>query len=447
MEKTLYLECSSGISGDMAVAALLDLGGNQEKLEAALQSLPITGFRTEISRVKKAGIDCCDFNVILDHAHENHDHDMHYLYGHEHHHDGGDHEKEHHFEHHHEHSDGGHGHGGSQHAEEEHTHHHHHAHTGLAEIRGIIARGELTEAAKALAVRIFEILARAEAKAHDTDMEHVHFHEVGAVDSIVDIVAAAVLFDDLGIDRVIVPSISEGCGTVRCQHGILPVPVPAVLNIAQAEKLPLQILPDRRGELVTPTGAAFVAAVRTDSQLPKRFRIVKTGLGAGKRAYEVPSIVRAMLIEEDGGQSEAEIVKLEANVDDCAGEQLGFVMDRLFENGARDVSFVPCYMKKNRPAWLINVICMPQDVKTLEEILFEDTTTIGIRRIPLMRSVLNREIRTVQTKYGSARIKEVQLGDRKKFYPEYNDVAELARKNHLPYDEAVRVVMEQSKYL
>ena len=258
--KSLYLECKSGISGDMAVAALLDLGADKAVLQKVLDSMPLEGFKTEISRVQKSGIDVCDFNVILEH--DNHDHDMAYLFGdgsscHEHAHEhehSHEHEGHHHHEHehHHEHDaqfceehchdygDEAHTH---EHHHEEHHHehgeHHHHEHRGLAEIQKIIAGTDMTEKARQLALKIFDILAEAESKAHNKPKNEVHFHEVGAVDSIVDIVALAVCFDNLGIDNVIVPEMCEGTGTVRCQHGVLPVPVPAVSNIAAAYKLPV----------------------------------------------------------------------------------------------------------------------------------------------------------------------------------------------------------------
>lgn len=277
MEQTLYLECYSGISGDMTVAALLDLGADEEVLRQVLDSLPVQGFRIEINRVMKSGIDACDFNVILE-GNDNHDHDMEYLYGHLHH---GEHTDSHTHTH-------------------EHQHTHSHAHRGMREIREIIEKGDMTEGARRLAFSIFSILAEAESKAHHVPVEEVHFHEVGAVDSIVDIVAVAVCLDNLNIKNVIVPELWEGKGTVRCQHGILPVPVPAVMNIMQAYGLPVQIT-DITGELVTPTGAAIVAAIRTSGSLPLKFIIKKTGLGAGKREYECPGILRAMLIEEKEG--------------------------------------------------------------------------------------------------------------------------------------------------
>lgn len=309
MGQTMYLECYSGISGDMTVAALLDLGADKEVLLKVLESLPVQGFRVEINRVMKSGIDACDFNVILGEQ-DNHDHDMEYLYGHmhgeehshehthevdnhsqeyNHTHEAHNHSHEHIDEHHHTHHDNHH------HSE---GHHHHHVHRGMKEIREIVNQGDMTERAKKLTLRIFTILAEAESKAHNVSVEDVHFHEVGAIDSIVDIVAIAVCMDNLDITNVIVPELWEGRGTVRCQHGILPVPVPAVCNIMQAHALPMRIT-EIMGELITPTGAATVAAVQTSNRLPKSFSIKKIGLGAGKRQYECPGILRAMLIEEN----------------------------------------------------------------------------------------------------------------------------------------------------
>lgn len=285
-ENKLYLECYSGISGDMTVAALIDLGADEKVLREALESLPVSGFEIEIKRVIKSGINACDFHVVLDAAYENHDHDMEYLHGHEHMHGEGQiHGYEHTLE-----EDYAHSH------KEVHSHHHH-EHRGLQEIREIIEKGQMTEGARKLALKVFEILAQAESKAHNMPVEQVHFHEVGAVDSIVDIVAAAVCLDNLGIKEVVVPLLYEGVGTVRCQHGILPVPVPAVANIMSMYRLPVRIV-DAEGEFITPTGAAIVAAVKTSGTLPDDFSIIKTGIGAGKRNYERPGILRAMVIRE-----------------------------------------------------------------------------------------------------------------------------------------------------
>ena len=440
--KSLYLECASGISGDMAVAALLDVGADEAALRKALDSIPARGFTVEISRVKKAGIDCADFNVILDEAHENHDHDMDYLFGHE---TDGEYS-----EHHHGHD----GTGGHEHHHEEKSHahdggHHHveHEHRGMAEITAIINGTDMTDGARSLALKIFGILAEAESKAHGIPAEQVHFHEVGALDSIVDVIALAVCFDSLNVSRVYVPSLFEGGGTVRCQHGILPVPVPAVAQIAGQYALPLS-LSGEPGEFITPTGAAFVAAVRTDGALPRTVRIVRTGLGAGKRTYRRPSILRAFIIEENGEQNGIEhdtIIKLEANIDDCTGETLGFVSERLFEAGALDVHFIPCFMKKNRPAYILCVLCKAEKTAELERLIFLNTTTIGIRRCEMERSVLPRKIVPVKTKWGSADVKVIDVFGAKRFYPEYESVRALSLENKADFASVYREVVNAAE--
>lgn len=302
MSEMLYLECSSGVSGDMAVASLLDLGTSEQKAAReravldVLNSLPVRGFEVRISRVLKSGIDACDFDVVLDAEHENHDHDMEYLHGSAHEHASvpcsGDGHARHHSDATHAHP---HEHGHAYpHA---HLHHHSHEHRNLADVNAIIDGSSATPHAKEIARSIFAVIAEAEAKAHAKPVDQVHFHEVGAVDSIADILAFAVCLDHLGVTDVVVTELAEGKGHVRCQHGIIPVPVPAVVNIVSVHGIPLRIL-DVQGELVTPTGAAIVAATRTRAALPDRFVVKSAGLGAGKRAYETPGIVRAMLIEE-----------------------------------------------------------------------------------------------------------------------------------------------------
>ncbi len=416
MAKTLYLECYSGISGDMTVGALLDLGADQRLLEEQLRSLPVSGFEIEISRVKKSGLDACDFRVVLDKEHENHDHDNEYLYGHGHNH-------EHHYHH---------------------AHTHDHIHRGLPEIREIILHSGITERAKKTALAIFQVLAEAEAKAHGTSIDEVHFHEVGAVDSIVDIVAAAVCLDNLAVDEVIVPELYEGRGTVRCQHGIIPVPVPAVVHIAGEHGITLHMT-DTEAELVTPTGAAIVAAVRTADRLPKRYKILRTGMGAGKRDYGRTSILRGMLIEPDTEEAADSVYKLESNIDDCTGEALGYVMDRLFEAGARDVNYIPVYMKKNRPAYQLNVICSEETVPRIEEIIFKETTTIGIRRVRMERTVMRREIRTLTTSLGEAKVKVCRLGCSDiRVYPEYESAADISREKKLPYQDVWRQLQKEA---
>ncbi|MEY8459912.1 LarC family nickel insertion protein [Eggerthellaceae bacterium 24-137] len=301
MTKLLYLECTSGISGDMVAAALLDAGASEEAVRRALDSLDVEGFSVEITRVRKSGLDVCDFNVVLDVAHENHDHDMAYLHGRDHARvqdhghaceRGRDHEHGHGHDHDHVHGHGDdarHSHGNG------HSHGEHH-HRGPCEIAALIDGAAMTEGAKTIAHAVFGYVAAAEARAHGVPVEEVHFHEVGAVDSIADIVAIAVAADDLACDGVVVADLPCGYGTVRCQHGLIPVPAPATAFIAEAAGLPLAPI-DVEGELVTPTGAAVAAALRTHDALPERFAIRAIGAGAGKRAYDTPGILRAMIIE------------------------------------------------------------------------------------------------------------------------------------------------------
>ena len=420
MSKTLYLECYSGISGDMTVAALLDLGADREVLKESLKSLPVGGFRTEITRVKKSGLDACDFSVILEQ--DNHDHDMEYLHGSEksytgHH----EHSHEVNHEHHHGHT---------------HSHEHPHEHRGMKEITEIIQKSEMTARAKKMAMRVFDILAQAESKAHGVPVEEVHFHEVGAVDSIVDIAAIAICMDNLDISNVIVPVLYEGTGFIRCQHGQIPVPVPAVTHIAETHKLKLKIT-DIQGELVTPTGAAVVAAFRTSDRLPEDFTILKTGIGAGKRQYRCPGILRAMLIRETTDLQIKDIIwKLETDMDDCGGEMMGHAMNLLMANGAREVHYAPIYTKKNRPAYTLTVICKESEREKLENLIFSETTTIGIRRVEMERTILQREIQKKDTPVGTAIVKACTLPDGNiRYYPEYENVAELAERNQLSFRE------------
>lgn len=420
MSKTLYLECYSGISGDMTVAALLDLGADREVLKESLKSLPVGGFRTEITRVKKSGLDACDFSVILEQ--DNHDHDMEYLHGSEKSYTGHyEHSHEVNHEHHHGHT---------------HSHEHPHEHRGMKEITEIIQKSEMTVRAKKMAMRVFDILAQAESKAHGVPVEEVHFHEVGAVDSIVDIAAIAICMDNLDISNVIVPVLYEGTGFIRCQHGQIPVPVPAVTHIAETHKLKLKIT-DIQGELVTPTGAAVVAAFRTSDRLPEDFTMLKTGIGAGKRQYRCPGILRAMLIRDTTDLQIKDIIwKLETDMDDCGGEMMGHVMNLLMANGAREVHYTPIYTKKNRPAYTLTVICKESEREKLENLIFSETTTIGIRRVEMERTILQREIQKKDTPVGTAIVKACTLPDGNiRYYPEYENVAELAERNQLSFRE------------
>jgi len=315
MPNKLYLECYSGISGDMTVAALLDLGADQQVLLEGLESLNLPGYQLKIGRVKKNGIDACDFDVILDepehdhdHDHEHHhehdhdhEHEHHHEHEHEHHHEHEhehhhDHEHEHHHDHDHEHH---HEHDHEHHHDHDHEHHHHHdhVHRNIGDIFAIIDQSKISDQAKQTAKDIFRIIAAAESKAHGIAEDQVHFHEVGAVDSIVDIVSAAICLDNLDITEAVVSDLYEGCGYVHCQHGLMPVPVPAVVNIAADNALRLR-LTQTRGEMITPTGAAIAAYLSKGGKLPESFVIEKIGLGAGKKDFATANILRAFLIRD-----------------------------------------------------------------------------------------------------------------------------------------------------
>ncbi len=408
MGRTLYFECISGISGDMAVAAMLDLGADEGTLLRIIDGMGL-GCSISIKDVEKSGLRARDFDVILEE--DNHDHDMGYLYG----------------NHHHEHEHG----------------HHHHNHRHYTDIVDIIRSANLTPRAESIALRILRILGEAESEAHGVPLDEVHFHEVGAVDSIVDIVSLAVCIDLLDVDEVCFSELYEGTGTVRCQHGVIPVPVPAVVNIVRAHDIPLRIT-GSMGEYVTPTGAAFAAAVRTRER-PASFSIGQVGLGAGKRESERSGILRAMIIEPEG--TIGRVVKLECNVDDCTGEELGYTMERLFAAGARDVCYSPVFMKKNRPAWLLTVICGEELRRDLEDIIFRETTSIGIRRTYVDRTILDRDIVRVGTPYGEVSVKVCRSEGLVRYYPEYEDVAGIARSNGIPYREVYDLAVDACRRL
>ena len=504
MGKTLYLECYSGISGDMTVGALLDLGAREEALREALEALPLKGYEIRIGRTKKCGIDACDFDVILeeedehlqgepvyshehshgehsyaDHFHEEHDH-THAQEFHEHAHEGGTHFHNHshthgpeahacHHDHDHDHT----------HGPEAHAHHHDHVHRHYADIMHMLDEAPLKPEVRTLAKKIFRIVGEAESQVHATPLEEVHFHETGAVDSIVDIVGAAACAVDLGITETYLSTIYEGQGHVWCQHGRIPVPAPAVAGIAAAEELDLAIT-NASGEMVTPTGAAIAAALRTKKGRPQSFVIRRIGMGAGKKDFPHANLLRAMIIEPamnaqpagkaveettgsvntDGDaqksgssasekassdETEDEIWVLETNLDDCTGEMMGLTMELLLAAGARDVNYTPIYMKKNRPAYQLDVICDDTTRETLENIIFAETTTIGIRRCRMERTVMKREFATIATEYGDATVKICRHGEIEKIYPEYESAAVIAEKSGMPVGEAGAWIVQKYK--
>lgn len=434
MTRMLQLQCDRGISGDMVVGALLDLGASEEGLRRALQGLGLEGYRVEITRKLAGALDACDFNVAMDEDLDNHDHDMAWLYG----------EKpgngarevggvppslEHHHNHHHGH---------------DHGHDHHHAHRNLADIRALIQNSNLSQPVQQTAMRIFTIIAEAEAKAHGQTIDTVHFHEVGAIDSIVDVVAVAWCLNDLGVEEATCTPLAEGEGHVHCAHGVLPIPVPAVANIVAAHGLVIKRL-DFQGELITPTGAAIAAAICNRSGLPGTYRVLATGIGTGKRAYNPPSMLRALLVEDARGAAfelgDDVLWKLETEVDDCTAEALGYAMGRLYEVGVREAHFVPVFMKKGRPGYKIEVLCDEGRIAKVEEVLFEDTTTIGIRRYPVERTALRRSLLAIDVDGMCVRMKRVVLPSGTcRTYPEHDSVAEVAAVRGISYQDALRLI-------
>lgn len=455
-EKILYLECYSGISGDMTVGALLDLGASRERLTAELEKLGIGGYHLHFGRTQKCGIDAYDFDVHL----EEHEHD------HEHHHGEHEHTHEHHHgdhEHGHEHHHGDHEHGHDHHhGDHEHTHDHHHSHVhrNIHDINHIIDQLE-DEETRRLAKEMFRLVAEAESKAHGLPVDQVHFHEVGAVDSIVDIVSTAVCIRDLGISRVAVSPLSEGRGYVKCQHGIMPVPVPATAGIAAACGLTLR-LTDNEGEMVTPTGAAIAGCLRTEKELPERYTIEKIGVGAGTKDFKNANILRAMILvpeDEEGQKTETEdnrmefsekpekdaIYVIETNMDDCSGEALGFLMECLMEEGAADVWYTPAVMKKSRPAYILHTLCRQEQIEDMEGLIFAHTTTIGIRRYPVERTILSRRGELMDLPLGKISVKVCSFKGEERFYPEYESIARISRETGMGFSEAYHLAKLQAE--
>lgn len=385
-KKTLYLECYSGISGDMMVGAFLDLGVEKDYLEKVLEDLPLSGYEIEIKKETKKSIEGTAFRVLL---------------------------------------------------KEESA-----SHRNLADIYQIIDEAKLSDCVKQSAKGIFEIVAKAEAKAHGISLDQVHFHEVGAVDSIIDIIAAAVCAERLGIEHVAVSVLYEGQGYTECQHGKLPVPVPAVVNIIQEYNLPIQIT-NTQGEMITPTGAAIVAYLKNVEQYSYKGKIKKVGIGIGCKEFEHANILRAMIIEEHKSSDE-DLWILESNIDDATGETLSYTMEKLFQAGAKDVYYIPIFMKKNRPAYLLNVICSMSDIETMEGIIFYQTTTIGIRKYPIKRRTLDRKILTVNTQFGITKAKVCYFEEQTFCYPEYESVRNLCEAHNLDFQSAYAMIQNNA---
>ncbi len=420
-----YLDCFSGISGDMFLGALVDAGVSPKLLENTVTALNI-GARLEISRVERGGIAATKVDVY---ANGEKDLPREVFW---------EQEEAHSHPHVQEHGDS-------------HEHHHHGYGRNLADIRKIIEKTAIGSAAKATAIRIFDALGEAEAEIHNTSIEQVHFHEVGSVDAMVDIVCAAVGAESLAVEEWICSPLNVGGGTVKCAHGTLPVPAPATLKLLQDAPV---YSSGQQVELVTPTGAAIVKTLSRRFAPFPAMKIEKAGYGAGTREFpEHPNLLRLTIGEASPADDAATspgaspatsndtIAVLEANLDDLSPQVLAYAMERLLAEGALDVFSVPVQMKKSRPGALLTVLAKIEDANRLTRLIFAETTTLGVRRREEQRQTLSRRWETVDTTWGPVRIKIANVnGSVSNYAPEYEDCRTLAETQHIP----LRTVMQEA---
>ena len=421
--KTLYLECSMGAAGDMLTAALLELIDDRTAFISRMNGLGLPGVHVAAESSVKCGVTGTHMRVTVNgeeeesmDAHAPHDHHEHGVHEHEH-----DHHHEHEHEHEHDHE---HGHPDS-HEHDHHDGHHHHA--SVRDIEGIIDALNVSDRVKKDAKAVYALIAEAESRAHGRPVSEIHFHEVGTMDAVADVVAVCLLMEKLSPDEVVASPVHVGAGHVRCMHGILPVPAPATaLILRDVPTYGGQV----QGELCTPTGAALLKHFVTRFGDRPVMKTKAIGYGMGRKDFAQANCLRAFLGESEG-RREA-VTRLECNLDDMTGEDIAFAMERLFEAGARDVFTQPIGMKKSRPGVLLSVICLPQDADALAEVMMKHTSTLGIRRQDMSRYILAREEETVSTPYGGVRVKRAcgMGADRKK--PEDDDIAALAKKHNVP---------------
>lgn len=387
--KILYFDCSSGISGNMTIGALLEIVDDEKYLLNELKKLNIDGYEIKISKKVKNGITGTYVDVLLEP------------------------------EHHHKHKEHNH--------ENEHTHHH--EHRNLSDVNKIIDNSTLNEEVKKLAKKIFLRVAKAESKVHNKSLEEVHFHEVGAIDSIIDIVGTAILINKINPDKIVSSTVNDGYGFIECAHGKMAVPVPATSEIFSNSNVKFRQI-EIDTELVTPTGAAIIAELATDFMPLPEMQVEKIGWGSGSKDLQIPNVLKVYYgnIEDEKN----DIIVMETNIDDCGGEILGYTQELLFKNGALDVFFTPIFMKKNRPGYRMSITCKQEDKLKLQNIIFRETTTIGIRYRKEHRAVLKREIIEIETKYGKIKAKKVINNGEEYIYPEYEEIKKIAEKNNIP---------------
>ncbi len=420
--RVLYFDCFSGISGDMTLGALLDLGLDSNAFLYELDKLNLRGYSVEIKKVVKNGISGTDVNVILEEDVHEHNHEHHHAHEH-------DHTHEHHHEHHHD---------------DTHRHSHSQPERNLQAIENIINMSDLKPRVKAMSTKIFREIACAEAKVHGKSIDEIHFHEVGAVDSIVDIVGVCICIDMLGIEKIFASELHDGKGFVKCAHGLLPIPVPAVMEMLCNSRIPL-ISEDIPYELVTPTGIGILKVTCSAFGKMPPMSIEKTGYGMGKRDTGRFNALRAVvgsLYQQDTIPND-EVSILETNIDNMSPEILGYTMEKLFDSGALDVYYTPIYMKKNRPSVMLTVLAKCGEEQKFSDIIFRETSTLGVRLSRSSRFCMNRELVKVNTQYGDVRVKVASHGDIMKFSPEYEDCKDIASKTGLPINKVYELVNEK----
>lgn len=456
---TLYLEPFSGLSGDMLNALLLDLGADRKHLEEALKTISLDGYHLHVDRIAKSSIWGTDFDVHMEHGEKDHgiagDFDHHdHEHEHEHHHH---HEHEHTHEHAHSHAHEEHTHAHTHEHSQPHNHHHDHEHThdghshkhthshhhhhgevrGLKEIETIILSSGVSDFVKEKSLEVFRDIAQAEANVHQMPVEEIHFHEVGATDSIIDIMSFFILWETLDIDTVYSTAVTEGSGTITVAHGVMPVPVPAVMQLRLQTAIPFSQDFDIHTELVTPTGLALFKAIRPVFAQPSNLTATKVGYGFGKRDTGKFNALRGTLLEKSTLSHQVvtshndEIIQIDTTIDDQSGEELGYIMSLLLEEGALDVHYTPVYTKKNRPATHLTLLIQEGDLERFTTILFKQTSTIGFRYQNVQRKVMTRTFETQQTSLGAVKVKKNQYGTFTKSTLEYEDCARIAHETGL----------------
>ncbi len=441
--KILYFDCATGISGNMAIGALLEICDGEQYLRDELAKLGVPGYQLNVIKRDSHGIDGTYVEVLeantgipVDAIHDGNKNvgssatlGLHHGHTHSHHHELDSspehHSHGHYHDHEHDHSLDNHCHN----HQDDNDNNHNHVHRTYADIKQIIEGSGITEAAKELSRSMFQKVAAAEAAVHGKPIDEVHFHEVGAIDSIVDIVSVAILMDYINPDRVISSVVSDGYGTIKCAHGVLSVPVPATSMMYKNEKIRFKQI-EVPTELVTPTGAAIISTFAESYGLMPEMNLNKIGIGVGSRNIGGPNTLRVFLGEDvtaDGETQNDDIIVINSNIDDSSGEDLGYVLEKLMDAGALDVSYAPIFMKKNRPAYRLEVICRAETREKLSEIIFDETTTIGVRYYLVQREELTRVRTLVDTELGQIEAKQVSTASGHTYtYPEYESMKTIA---------------------